>query len=40
MNNQVKLSWIPAHIGHAGNEIAGRLAKRGANNRENREEHQ
>ena len=37
--NKVTLSWIPAHIGHAGNEIADRLAKRGARNRENRAEH-
>ena len=37
--NNVKLSWIPAHIGHAGNEIADRLAKRGAKNTEGKVEH-
>ena len=37
--NKVNISWIPAHIGHAGNEIADRLAKRGAENREGLEEH-
>ena len=37
--NEVKIQWIPAHVGHAGNEIADRLAKRGAANRENLPEH-
>ena len=30
-NNEVQLNWIPAHSFHLGNEIADRLAKRGAN---------
>ena len=29
-NNQITLNWIPGHEGHMGNEIADRLAKRGA----------
>ena len=29
INNNVKLSWIPAHEKHFGNEIADKLAKRG-----------
>ena len=29
-NNQITLTWIPGHEGHMGNEIANRLAKRGA----------
>ena len=28
--NQVQLNWIPAHQGFRGNEVADRLAKRGA----------
>ena len=28
--NTVSLNWIPAHVGHRGNEVADRLAKRGA----------
>ena len=31
-NNKVNLNWIPAHSFQLGNEIADRLAKRGANN--------
>ena len=31
-NNRVNLNWIPAHSFQLGNEIADRLAKRGANN--------
>jgi ribonuclease HI len=30
--NKVILSWIPAHVGHEGNEEADTLAKRGASN--------
>ena len=29
-NNSVQISWIPGHEGHMGNEVADRLAKRGA----------
>jgi ribonuclease HI len=29
-NNKIELKWIPGHEGHLGNEIADRLAKRGA----------
>ena len=28
--NKVGLNWIPGHEGHLGNEVADRLAKRGA----------
>ena len=28
--NNVNLNWIPGHCGHLGNEVADRLAKRGA----------
>ena len=35
--NDVKLSWIPAHVGYIGNEIADRLAKLGAKNPRNQE---
>ena len=35
--NQVTLSWIPAHSGHEGNERADSLAKRGARNNSNQE---
>ena len=34
-NNEVKLRWIKAHVGLRGNEIADRLAKRGAENTNN-----
>ena len=30
-NNTVSLNWVPAHSFHLGNEVADRLAKRGAN---------
>ena len=30
-SNKVTINWIKAHVGHKGNEIADRLAKRGAN---------
>ena len=30
IKNQVQLNWIPAHQGFRGNEVADRLAKRGA----------
>ena len=29
--NKVLIQWIPGHEGHLGNEVADRLAKRGAN---------
>ena len=29
-NNKVSIHWIPSHVGHLGNEVADRLAKRGA----------
>ena len=30
VNNKVSIHWIPSHVGHLGNEVADRLAKRGA----------
>ena len=30
LDNRVTLSWVPGHEGHMGNEVADRLAKRGA----------